>query len=795
MQKFTLKNKINVFNFLYLLLFLFVALVCISFCQYYIYGDSQFYIDDLCKLRGDYFPENFKVLFAGTGEHISLKTEGGFSFFLFLFSYISWELPFFVSAFFTVGFLFIISLLSRDVINKKPLPGFVTILLLLLIPGFAYGIFMLSECLRDASAHFFGLLGFMLCCIGVNRKVGKSELFFGTFCIGIACWCRVPDILFIIPAGLYLLLSFKGLRLNKFVQSMLLMTAGLIVGLLPLFGQNILEGRPFYVAGQMNNLVLKPSPKSINETKKNVKPAEQIQVEKLVSQYSARKDFSGFEKGMSIKNFSSTGKNLYRYIEGTLGKYILWLFLLCSLTAVLINYRLSIALLSGSLVFFLFYSCYDKVVGRYAVIIPLLLLPMTALSLSKFIDLVFHISKQQKHDLIIKKILTGILTLVCMFFMFNYAKGFESLVQEKKYCLAYKEKIEKEFGEDDVYICFNPIIDSWTTYFTGAEKFSWLLSTGEHWDIFVDKDVQFKMFDDKIEAGKNAFYIEMQSDDMPFKYWRKQDLNLHYEIDAVSQIAPMFNEYGKVIVSKITKRNAEKRIIKYSMDSQSPTKLILWTADASDVVSKKQEIVLTSGNISVTNQLISGINLYNMPNDFLNGKTELKMFSPKKLPIVIAAKAFSTNSTLMFQSYENMPAALLTLPGSKPFWHGKYHWDRESRKDGKYIDPFIAVPQSTVFSVFNKEKIKMTLRVSTLGTIESQALKENLEKLTLTSRGKDYPLSIDIVDWSKKGNRRIIIADLSTNLLNLPDNINEFEINIKDADKASIFLDSISFSY
>jgi uncharacterized membrane protein YhaH (DUF805 family) len=795
MQIFTLKNKINVFSFLYLLLFLCLAFVCISFCHYYLYGDSQLYIADLCKLRGDYFPANFKALFSDSSNHISLKTEGGFSFALLPFYFINWELPFFVSAFFTVGFLAVLSLLSNEDKNKISLATFSTILVLLLIPRFASDVFMLSQCLRDSIAHFFGLLGFLLCIIGINKS-GKMPLFWGAFCVGIACWCRIPNIIFIIPSGVYLLLSVKKIRIKTFCHSVLLMIVGLAIGLLPLFGQNILEGRPFYVAGQMTSLVLKTIPQKPQKPKNHTvqkKSVEQSRITKLVAKNLSKKDFSAVQKGMSLKNFSSTGKRLYYYVRGMFGRYVFWLFLLCTVIAVFINYRLALSLLSGSLSFFLFYSCYDKVVGRYTLIIPLLLLPMAALCVAKFIDLVIKLSKQQKHEFIIKQVIAGVVVSICLFLMISSAKGFKSLLQERKYCIEYKENLEKLFNKDDVYICYNGIINSWTSYLSGVENFRWLLSVSEHWEIYADKDAQFKKFDDKIQAGKNAFYIEMQSDDIPFKYWSKQDVNLHYEVNVVDDIAPMFDEYGKVIVSQITERNATERTIEYSMDSEKSTRLLLWTADASGIVPKIQHVVLSAGNISVTNQLSTGINLYDIPNDFFNKNFKLKVLSTTNLPIIIDATAFSTNATVVFQDYENMPATLTTLPGAKPFWFGRYHWGRESRKKGKYIDPLIALPQSSSFSVLTDGKIKMTLRFSTIGEIKSKKLLENLSKLILKNGDVDCPISIDVVKWSKRGSRRTLVADVSSDELISLNDVFEFEIDIKHADKASIFLESITF--
>jgi len=792
MQKFTLKNKLNVFNFLYLVLFLCLAFVCISFCNYYIYGDSQFYIDDLCKLRGDYFPVNFNALFSGTGEHISLKTEGGFSFILLLFSFVNWELPFFVSAFFTVGFLFILFLLSREYRTKTSLAGFITILVLLLIPSFAYGIFMLSQCLRDSSAHFFGLLGFLLCCIGVDRKVKKSALFFGTFCIGIACWCRVPDILFVIPAGVYLLLSLKSLRGKKFVQSMLLMIAGLIVGLLPLFGQNILEGRPFYVAGQMNQLVLKQSSETGNESVQKDKPVEQVQVKKLDAQYSSQKDFSGVEKGMSLKNFSYTGKRLYRYIQGILGSYLLWLFLLCSLLALFINYRLSLSLFSGSLGFFLFYSCYDKVVGRYAVIIPLLLLPAVAICLSRVISFIIRVSKQRKHSSLILSVLAVILVLASLFFMSRFTKDLKPLLEERRYCLEYKKDIEQAIHKEDVYICNNSIINSWTKYFTNAKQFHWLFSVARHHDLYVDNLKHFQNFDNEIMNSNNVFYIRMNSTDNSFKYWGEMDINLHYELMKSGEVAPMLSPQYSVSISRVLPRSLTVRDVIVKKSGGIPAKLLIWSADESTAVPDSQTVVFKTDRSSITNTLAKGINIYKIPNDFVDDS--LKIISGTPLPIIVDAITFSTNVTLELSDYEKISATASTLHGALPFWFGNYRWYRDRKSSTPYIDPLISLSLNTSLRINSELDAEMELQFFSVGTMKSIELKNNISKTHIFCNGKQEISNIKVLSWTEKSDKSYVSVGLSTSL-SCTNAFKNIEINISEASQAPIFLRSVTFSF
>ena len=314
--------------------FLCLGFVCFSCCKYYIWGDSQFYIADLAKLRGNYFALNFEALFSSS-DHMSLNTEGGFPFFLSLFSLISWELPFFVSGLFTIAFLFVIALIPISS-SKKPvaLTGLLTMCVLLLIPSFARNVFELSECLRDSSAHFWGFLGLFLCCLGI--KSGKRvNVFIGATCIGIACWCRVPNVLFIVPVGVYFLLSIKKLWCKSFLHSLLLMVAGLLVGFLPFFGQNVLEGRPFYVPSQFNSLVVKQAPVVTKSLEVNTTPKESMENQVLVKQLAQKahsvKEFSAVTKGMAFENFSETSKRLFRHIKGTLGKYVFRRFCLKSL--------------------------------------------------------------------------------------------------------------------------------------------------------------------------------------------------------------------------------------------------------------------------------------------------------------------------------------------------------------------------------------------------------------------------------------------------------------------------------
>jgi hypothetical protein len=789
----------TVFHVLYLLLFLCLGLVCFSLCRYYIWGDSQFYIADLSKLRGNYFLSNLKALFSSS-DHMSLKTEGGFPFFLFLFSLINWELPFFVSGIFTVAFLFVLALIPV-IISKKPvaLTGILTMCVLLLIPSFARDVFWLSECLRDSCAHFWGFLGFLLCCIGITKK--KMNVFWGAACIGIACWCRVPNILFVVPVGVYFLLSIKELWFKPFLHLLLLIVAGLLVGLLPLFGQNVLEGRPFYIPSQFGSLVENQQPAITKSQEANVAPKEskanQILVKQLVQKSHAIKEFSAVKKGMSFENFSYTSRRLFRHIKGMLGTYLLWLFLLCSIVGVFANYKLVLSLFSGAAVFFVFYGCYDKLVPRYAVIVPLFLLPMIPVCLIWVGGLLRKFVKLKRHRSIINKVLTVVVTLTSILLMKQFYNGFDSLREQRRYCLEYKNNIEQILDKDDVYICYDPIISSWTQYLTGAKQFHWLFSVARHWDLYVDNEAHFRKFNKDVMPNNDVFYICLDDKNNSFKYWSEQDLNLHYELSEVDHVAPMFDDDTEVLISEVQPRNATVRSFTVSTVKTNDVskRLMLWTADESGQVPRRQTVVFQSERSSITNSLRTGMNIYDIPENFFGDNLKLEIQSATNLPIIVDAIAFSTNVNVRLRDYENMPATTSSLSGTLPFWYGKYHWARDRKVKGKfYIDPYISLPLITKFSVLCDSDMDVNIRVSTFGEIESKELLANLDGV-LAMVNDNRQIEVSVVSWNKRGGMRFLVADLLMHCSDDDAGLNEFVIGIEDADRAPIFIDSIGFSF
>jgi hypothetical protein len=474
------KIFISVWNHLFwiiLYLFVFVVLlyVGLSYTTYDIYGDSVVYFEELTQLRGIYFSNNFSALFSSGVQHVQLATEGGFAFFLFLFSLLCSESVFYVSLIFTASFLMLLALLSVYLSKNKRiniLVGLMTLLGVVVLYRISYFVFALSACLRDSSAHFFGFLGLLLCCIGINRGGQKRFLILGGISIGLACWCRVPDIIFIIPAGVYALCSLRYLGYKKFFISLTFLAVGLLIGLLPLFGQNVFEGKPFYMTGQMDRLLLKGNSSDMSQ---------QSMIKSDVNINNNDKQH-GVKKGLVLSNCQITAPRLFADLDYESSGVFIAIILFSLLICLFFDFKFTVTFAGGALFFFLFYMFYDKTVVRYYIIIILFLLPVVALCCLEILCRILKLLRFEKSSKTIYTFVAGILVISFIFFANKANRGYERLLASRMRFLDYSNALEDIVAKDDYYIASFNYLGLWTAYITGASQVNWVWSASEHPD-------------------------------------------------------------------------------------------------------------------------------------------------------------------------------------------------------------------------------------------------------------------------------------------------------------------------
>jgi hypothetical protein len=432
---------------------------------------------------GDYFIQNWNAL-SGANEHIRLTTEGGYFFFLWFTSLINRELPFFISAFFIAGFIILLSALVILLETKKRalLTGLITIILIFSYYKITTEFMILNTCMRDGSAHFFGILGVLLSCTGVKRNYSKIYILTGCLFIGLGAWCRLPNILFIIPAVTYAILNAKRNQFKRLFFTAITMFFGLIIGLLPLLSQNIFEGKTIYNTGQTNLLTSKKT--TIDENRKNVITPKMT---KAYSQHAYKERFEGVQKGLSLKNFPRISKSIYVKLFVYLGKINFYLWVLIIILSVRLNYKLSLTILSCFFSFYLFYSCYDKVVIRYILICFIMFFPIIAIVISEFLLMILNSKLFKKHNKLSYCCLLAIALILLLSQINRYNLGKTPLMESRSYFVKSRKDLKQlNLDEEDYFTCSDRSYKIWTQYLYAAESFRWKWSISPHFSVQPD---------------------------------------------------------------------------------------------------------------------------------------------------------------------------------------------------------------------------------------------------------------------------------------------------------------------
>jgi len=792
-----MKNKNYIFYAISIIISIYLFIVCLSNCTYNIYGDSVVYMKWLLSLSsGDYFIQNWNALL-GSGEHLRLTTEGGYIFFLWFASLINRELPFFISAFFISGFIILLTALV--ILLEKPrkraiFTGLITLILIFSYYNITEELMMLNACMRDGSAHFFGILGVLLSCIGVKKNYSKTYILTGFLFIGIGAWCRVPNILFVVPAATYVLVNIKKTQFKKLIFIALTMLFGLIIGLLPLLSQNIFEGKSFYNPGQASTLISEQKP--LDEERINVITPT---VAHVYSRYAYQEKFEGTKKGLSFKNFPIISKAIYLNLFVYLGRINFYLLSLIIILSIILNYKLALTMLSGFLSFYLFYSCYDKVITRYIIICFIMLFPLIAIVISEFLFMMLNSRLFKKRPKLSYLFLLVIVLILLVFQTNKYNLGKAPLMESRSYFTKNKKDLEQlKLTKNDYFTCLDKSYRIWTQYFYGAKSFRWVWSVSPHFSVLPNNMQQLQKVKDAIDCGNRIFFFEVQRGKYPYKYWSKLDINTHYDLTEKLRIELATPAKEDIVIYQLKPKSTKKKIIEINA-SKGKTNLFIWTADASNVVPTNQTVIISSKTSAITNELYLGLNIYSLPNNFLQNDNFLTLDSKTNLPAIVDASLFSTNLTYDLRKYENISGVTRTFVKSTPIWmYNRYSWAREIKPPkAMYRKPKIALGNSVRFDLYNGQNsnLCLTLNISMSTQIKTKYIRKLLiNNINFKCNGKDIIHDVKLIKRTFNHSERNIYADL--NITNLTGNTNY----IIDADfqhcseKLPIFLNSITIT-
>jgi len=763
-----MKRTNKIFIAIYVFIFIFIFLACLSHCTYYITGDSVVYMNWLSYLRsGEYFSNNWQALTSSTVKNICLTTEGGYIFILWLSSLINRNLPFFISSLFISCMLLTLSLLII-VLDKSFKRGILTALISIIyifsFTGITEELMMLNLCLRDGSAHFLGFLGLLLCCIGIKKGYIKKYILTGGVLIGLASWCRVPNILFAIPVGVYALSNLNKKCIKSFFYGIATIFIAIFIGLLPLLLQNTLEGKPFYKPGQTNALV------SSNSENHDI---EQYNISsgvlKAYSQKVKKHHYIGVQKGLSLANFSSVNKAIVITIYILLKGINLYLVLFCIIIAIIINYRSAITLLSGFFAFFLFYSCYDKVIIRYILVCFLMLIPIISTVIAEFlVNISNKLSTSKEKSSTYYQIILSFFTIILISKIFPYYNGFNDIKNSRLCYNKNRDAIKQlKLHEDDYFMCADKSYKIWTQYSSEAKSFSWQWSSSPHFDALKTNMQQLEAIKNLINNGTRIFFFEIEGGSYPYKYWSKLDMSLYYDLEEKMRIDKATPAGENIIIYELRQRHITKidLTIPITEDSCNSDKLFVWAEDASGKVPSEQDVIISSGKNAFTNSLHCGLNLYQLPNEFLHENNIITITSMTNLPVVVSTSTFSTNLIVNLEDFEKMGATVRTVKGTSPiFFDNLYSWAREIKPPkGVYRKPLIAIGQSTELNIYNGlfQNINLNLNISTFAESRTRDIFNMLQNINFTYNNIDIKQEMKRIKWDRKYNTRYMDVQIT----------------------------------
>ena len=713
-----------------------LAYTCLSRCSFILGGDPTVYIVQTGILRGEYFSQNFQAITGGDVPHIRLETEGGFLAISYLASLLHETIPFLINALLIP--LLLIVLLRIVILAYGPSPSRLVmalgVLLALMLTPSVGRLVACSLPFRDIAAHLFGFLGIAVIGKAVSRPEEPSPkaLMLAAVCVGLAAWCRVPNILFGLPIGVLALLHPTG-RSDGYViwmQRVGWMGCGLLIGLMPLVAQNLFEGRAFYEAGQIEALVnLEASPTKVSASPKGLHPV--------------------YFRHHFPRSFTLSTYTMYSGFG----------CVLISLGIVLLarrSWRWAAGLLCGALIFLSFYSCYDKVVGRYLIVVLLFLLPFAGIGLGSLLAWLFRLFP--------RNYATGLRCFACAVLVAVGAsncmqlrgKPLVHLLHQYRDVQTMGEWARNDLGDQAVVLAIHRGLITWIKYF-----FRDVGTAGATWGDHRDESV----LSDAVDPASPSIYLALSrlenGGEQPS--WYKETLLNRFDLEACP--SPSFITFPEFNLYHVRRRSTRKRDLEMHVSSQSENVLFLHARALEGFVPMQSlEITSTDWNVGVQANLQPGLNFISLPE---GPRKELTLTSSRPLPSFVQASYVENRpQRIPLSEYTKIPSVQNLFEGGEVVWTGYKHWRRDwGGNPGRRHEspPFWRVTPGTQMRIplINGKAMVRLYCSLVLFTRDWQVLEETLDQIRYGVGGDDLDYtSLELGPPYRLGNEQGVAVDV-----------------------------------
>jgi hypothetical protein len=656
----------------YYILFIIFALilfVSLSRIQYCLFGDLSIYYSDYLKLKTGYFIDNFNALFNGSAQHIKLTTEGGWTFLLYLFSFLHLEFPYFLAA---VLFAFVVLVTSIIIIlstknYKTAICGILIMFFCINIStGIRQSVWMITNPYRDCCSYLLALISIMFALsvlknIGTDKEYKNSKSLFlcGMF-LGLSTWFRIPNIILAIPVGSVFIFHFlKNYKIQYCCKAAIIFVAAVLIGLIPIITQCYFEGKLIHEAGQANLLVHNPVPlpqhRNLNPSKEEIFALSENNV----------------VCGLHLQNFKYTfPKTLKMLIKKVYGYKLFYVYMLFIMVAIFKNTKNTFLLFFCSIAMLIFYSFYDKFVDRYYVLHILFFMMAFALGFIAFLDVLIKLFGKVNTSNIVRAI--QVVLFILFMFSLKYSYGsYKRIFQERQFMVDYKENLGKYVDKCD--IVYNTPFKFWTEESITDEVEYWSWSGSDRAQNYAEFSAKLlEQLNYKFDNGNKAFVFQPTKENEICPNWKINDISLFYDLVFVTNIFSL----DRYDMSLFQIKQKEKKQFKTTF---KPLKnLILWCEDGNRKSVFPVDVEIQMEEFSTNVILNAGFNIFPDIGFSTNIFKELVINCRTNLPGIIIADVFNNEVAFDFRDYVIAPIFNRTFENSYVEWRGDPHWRRDS---------------------------------------------------------------------------------------------------------------------
>ncbi len=629
--------------------------------RYYLGGDAGYNFSMHLRFSdGQYFQQNLEAwrqrlagVPASDVTHVGML-EAGFPFLLHLARQLGERPPYWVNPI-LLAFLLLFFGGVTGLVDGRPRQGYwaalIGLWLLLFFPSPAGRVWELALPFRDTLSHTlgFGALGIVLLAQHDGRRVGWWAAWAGLL-IGLSGWARLSGFLFAVPVAVYVL---AGDGLGRFRQRWGLLIglgAGVAIGVGIVLAQNVFEGRGLLGLPQADALVAQ------DET---VDRAGQIY------------------RGLHPGNLRFIGPRVAQHVWAF---YPAWLqiMLLIGIVGWLFGrgrgaVRL-LPLLAGGMTYWLFYGCYDKVVGRYAFLVALFYIGLLALGASWWMDVMLGRLRRWRPSVPpwIEPACTGLWAVIVVLAALKSGPDWSAVQREWNNRQAVQEWIRRYVPPDKPLVRTVPGLSGWLAEF-GHPGVRWARP------FFNASSVNPGLLN--IPALDTVVVIPFRdTPDALMQGWLLDVMMNRYELKPLGEPLRLKGmPFGGVRLFELAAPHPLVRRI----DMQAPT------APASTLYLYLRNVPEEPERIPVTvshpdwshpwsTSVRAGVNLLHLPeaHPALGGTIELRAELP--LPSVLEAAWVGADPVIVnMWEYANIASRLIQVDGEQIHWWGYFAWWRD----------------------------------------------------------------------------------------------------------------------